>query len=208
MRIDKAIIYEARGADPGKDRFVRESPSGRMVIVIAGDAAEIPDIARELADQGVQLIELCGGLSPVWRPRVAAAAAHGVRVSSITFGIESLQAAAAYNAAFLERRPPMEAAIFLEAGADPHRDRFAREFPPQNTTFVPVPDEATGAKVAADLAGAGYGLIELYGGFSTAGAASVIEAVEGRAPVGIGSFGLDATGWLAPPQVARRPVAR
>jgi len=84
----------------------------------------------------------------------------------------------------------------LEAGADPDRDRFTKEFPPQSTTFVPVPDEATGAKVAAELAKAGYGLIELYGGFSTAGAAAVIEAVDGRAPVGVGSFALDA---ITPP---------
>lgn len=193
MRIDKAIIYEAHGADPERDRFVRESKSGRLTIIATGDPGQVPAVARELADQGVELIELCGGISPVWRPKVSAAAGNRVRVSSVTFGVESLPAAAAYSAAYLAGRPPKEAYVFIEADADPDRDRFVKTFPPQHSTFIPVPDEATGARVAADLAKTGYGLIELYGGFSMQGAAAVIEAVNGRAPVGIGSFTLEAT---------------
>ncbi|AJW28996.1 hypothetical protein Z042_26180 [Chania multitudinisentens RB-25] len=82
--------------------------------------------------------------------------------------------------------------MILESDSDPVRDRFEQAFAPQHTTFIPVPDEATGSLIAAELATSGYGLIELYGGFSAAGAAAVLEAVEGRVAVGIGSFTLDA----------------
>jgi hypothetical protein len=192
MRIDKAIIYETASADPKKDRVVRDSRSGRLTIVALSNATDIPAVARELADGNVRLIELCGGISPAWRHKVSKAVAGKAKVSSVTFGIESLPLAAAYNAAFLAGKAQREAFIFIEADADPARDRFTRTGPGQNTTFVAVPDEETGAKVAAELAGDGFALIELYGGFTSPGIAAVIEAVNGRAPVGAGSFALDA----------------
>jgi hypothetical protein len=54
----------------------------------------------------------------------------------VTFGIESLPAAAAYNAAYLAGKSQREAFIFMEAGADPVRDRFTRIGQGQHTTFV------------------------------------------------------------------------
>lgn len=191
MRIDKALIYEAEHADALRDRIVRERPSGRLTIVPIGASSEVIGVARELAAQGVRLIELCGGISPSWRPRVEAVVGDGVRVSVAAFGIESLPAAAAYNDAYMRGAPPKAAFIILDPGADAQRDRFAQVFPPLETTFIPVPDEATAAAVAKELVAAGYGLIELYGGFSSAGAGRIIEVVGGRAPVGVGGFALD-----------------
>lgn len=192
MPINKALIYDADGANSTRDRIVRESPSGRQTIVMTSDAAAIPSLARELAGQGAVLIELCGGISPVTRAKTAAAVKGRAQVSSVTFGIESLLPAAAFNKAYLEGRPPRAAVVILETGANPHRDRFDWDFAPLGITFVPVPDEAAASAVATELVENGYGLIELYGGFSTQGAAGVLEAVAGRAPVGIGSFALDA----------------
>ena len=141
----------------------------------------------------MRLIELCGGVSPRWRPLVAAAAGPGVQVGSVMFGVESLALAARFAEASADGSPPPAAFILLEPDADPDRDRFTKDVLRQRTHFVPVPDEATAARVARTLAADGIGLIELYGGFSSAGAAAVIDAVQGRAPVGIGSFSLEAT---------------
>ncbi|MCA0274773.1 MAG: DUF6506 family protein [Proteobacteria bacterium] len=196
--IDKALIYEAERADARRDRIVRERPSGRLTVVPIGASSEVIGVARELASQGVRLIELCGGISPSWRPRVETVVGDGVRVSSVAFGIESLPAAAAYNEAYLKGVPPRAAFIILQPGANAVRDRFVQAFPPLETTFVPVPDEATGADVAAELVAAGYGLIELYGGFTSAGAGRIIEVVDGCAPVGIGGFTLDQLERYAP----------
>jgi hypothetical protein len=189
-RINKAIIYEGYGAEPNKTKFVRESASGRLTIVAIGDPSESLSAAIGLVDDGAELIELCGAISPTWRAKVSEAIDGRAKVSSVTFGFESLVLAAAFSTSFHEGNPPREAFIILESDSDPIRDRFEKAFNPQHTTFIPVPDEATGASVAAELAESGFGLIELYGGFSDAGAAKVIEAVNGRAPVGVGSFAL------------------
>ncbi|WP_316734919.1 DUF6506 family protein [Pedobacter aquatilis] len=186
--LNKAIIYEGYGAKPNETKFIRESASGRQTIVAIGEASESLPAAIALVDEGVELIELCGYLSPIWRAKVTAAIGNRAKVSSVTFGYESLALAASYSASFFDGNPLPEAFIILEEGSDPVRDRFEKAFHPQYTTFIPVPDETTGAIVAEELAEAGFGLIELYGGFTSAGAAKVIEAVNGRIPVGIGSF--------------------
>lgn len=184
-----AIVYEAIGADPGRDRLVK----GELTIVPIGDPAQLADVVAGLARDGAELIELCGGISPRWRPVAAAAAGAGVKVSSVTFGIESLAAAARFNRAFLDGAPLPEAFIVMKPGADPLRDRFVISFPPQHTTFVPVPDAAAAAAVARALAADGYGLVELYGGFTGEGAAAVIDAVAGQLALGVGSFTIEAT---------------
>lgn len=193
MRIDKAIIYETLNPEAATP-LVRESRSGRQAIVGLTHVEDLPSAAKKLADQGYRLIELCGGISPAWRSKVATAVGDKALVSSATFGIESLLSAASYNANFLAGRPQREAFIIVGADADPARDRITRLSEGQNTTFVYVPDDATGARVAAELCEEGVALIELYGGFTTEGIAAVIEAVDGRAPVGAGSFALDALG--------------
>lgn len=81
-----------------------------------------------------------------------------------------------------------ETFIFLRAEADPAADRVVIEHSGTRTLLVWVPDGPAAAKVAAELAGGGVRLIELYRGFDLTSAAQVIEAVAGRAPVGVAGF--------------------
>lgn len=192
-RINKAIVYEGYGAKPNETKFVRDSESGRLTIVAIGGLSEIISTAIALADEGAELIELCGYISPVWRAKVQEAVGHRTKVSSVTFGYESLVLAAAYSQSFQEGNPLPEAFIILERGSNSVQDRFEKSYHPQHTTFIPVPDETMAASIAVELVNEGFGLIELYGGFTTAGAAKVIEAVDGRVPVGVGSFTLEDT---------------
>lgn len=191
-----AIIYEGYGAQTGDFKIVHQGSASRLSIVAIGDPAEVITAAAQLADEGAQLIELCGAISPTWRSKVNQSLAGRAKVSSVTFGFESLALGAAFSASFEQGKPPKEAFIILSPGSDPDKDRFQKAFPPQHTTFVLVPDEASGVKVASELAASGFGLIELYGGFSDAGAAQIIEAVEGRVPVGLGSFTVQETSAL------------
>lgn len=184
-----AIVYEAIGADPSRDRLVK----GELTVVAIGDPAELAAVVTRLAREGTELIELCGGISPRWRPVAEAAAGAGVKVSSATFGIESLAAAARFNQAHRDGTPLPEAFIVIMPRADPDRDGFVVSFPPQHTRFIPVPDEAAAVTVAHGLVADGYGLIELYGGFTSQGAGAVIDAVAGRLAVGVGSFTVEAT---------------
>ena len=81
--------------------------------------------------------------------------------------------------------------IYGQPGADPITDRFVIERGGQRTSLVPIPDESAAAEVALELIDEGAGLIELCGGFGLAEAARVVEAVDGRVPVGHVNFALE-----------------
>jgi hypothetical protein len=81
--------------------------------------------------------------------------------------------------------------IYGQPEADPVADRFVIERGGQRTALVPVPDESAVASVALGLIHEGVELIELCGGFGLAEAARVIEAVDGRVPVGHVNFALE-----------------
>ncbi|WP_433323207.1 DUF6506 family protein [Spirillospora sp. CA-294931] len=83
------------GADPDRDRVVREHGGGARFTTVA-----VPDIAaaeRVAAEHRVGLIELFGGFGADAVARVHAAAG-GAPVGSITYGLESMDAAAAFRA--------------------------------------------------------------------------------------------------------------
>ncbi|QDH68731.1 DUF6506 family protein [Marilutibacter alkalisoli] len=188
MKMCTTIIYDASGS--AGDRIVRQDPAGELTIALLGKGESAEATARELLKQGARRIELCGGMPAAERAKVIALADGRASVSGVTFGIESIVPVAAYNAAYLEGHPPKEAMIILQPGADPAGDRITRDLPPQHITIVFVPDEASAPKIAATLVEGGVRLIELYGGFTTSGAAAVIAAADGKAAIGVGSFAI------------------
>lgn len=58
----RAVFYEFHGGDLAVDRIIYPSPAGDVTILLAGDPTAIPPMAAKLAEDGVDLIELCGGL--------------------------------------------------------------------------------------------------------------------------------------------------
>ncbi|MEO3753688.1 DUF6506 family protein [Streptomyces sp. B6B3] len=91
------------GADPDRDRAVLDNGGGATFTVVA-----VPDIEaaeRVAASTRAGLIEMYGGLGADATARVHAAAG-GTPVGSITYGIESMDAAAAFRATTdVERHP-------------------------------------------------------------------------------------------------------
>lgn len=104
MSMSWAYIYEQPEADPVADRFVIERAGVRTTLVPVPDESAAAQVASELVDQGVQLIELCGGFTVLDAARVIEAVAARVPVGHVTFGLESVTAAAAYNAQFEEQQ--------------------------------------------------------------------------------------------------------
>lgn len=184
----KAIFYEFHEGDPAIDQVTYQNATDEVTILLVGGAATIPPLAAKLADAGVGLIELCGGLPLAFRAKVKEAVGGRTRVASVTFGIESIVKAAEFNRAFMAENPPAEACIILATGANPATDRFVRSAGPQSATFIMVGERAA-PSVARQLADQGVGLIELYGGFSDETASEVIEAVAGRSAVGVSGLG-------------------
>tara|TARA_R110002073_G_scaffold2938_3_gene19231 strand:+ start:88297 stop:88581 length:285 start_codon:yes stop_codon:yes gene_type:complete len=50
------------------------------------------EVAKEMVKEGVQLIELCGGFSPVWAGKIIEAINYAVPVGVVAYGPESIDA--------------------------------------------------------------------------------------------------------------------
>lgn len=50
------------------------------------------DVARNMVAEGIQLIELCGGFSPVWAGKIIEAIEYAVPVGVVAYGPESIDA--------------------------------------------------------------------------------------------------------------------
>jgi predicted polyphosphate/ATP-dependent NAD kinase len=88
--------------------------------------------------------------------------------------------------------------IYLGLGdEDPAVDRAVIGRGDLKTTIVAVPDRDSAVDVAVELVEAGAQSIELCGGFGTATAARVIDAVGDRVPVGAVSYGSESVFSLA-----------
>lgn len=92
------ILWE--GADPASDRIVRETKREKLTIAFVASVDDAVSVASELVEDGVELIELCGGFGMEGGAIVSRAIAGRAAVGGIAFGIESLSQAAAYKAKF------------------------------------------------------------------------------------------------------------
>jgi hypothetical protein len=82
--------------------------------------------------------------------------------------------------------------LYGHPGTDPRSDRTVVERDGLRTVLVPVPDESQAPAIALDLVDPyGVTLLELCGGFSAVDAARVVEAVQGRVPVGHVAYALE-----------------
>lgn len=98
-----ATIYADPEADPAVDRVVQvHRDGGRTTVVAAPDASTASDAAIELVDQGVDLIEICGGTPLTTAQQVEDAVGGRAAVSLVSWPFESIDGAAAYKASFEE----------------------------------------------------------------------------------------------------------
>jgi hypothetical protein len=101
MTMNWAYIYEHPGINPAVERHVVEGAGQRTTLVAVPDAAKAAEVALDLVDEGAQLIELCGGFSTAAVADVVRAVGDRVPVGHVTFSVESVPGAAAYNEAFM-----------------------------------------------------------------------------------------------------------
>ncbi|MFA9431223.1 DUF6506 family protein [Egicoccus sp. AB-alg2] len=101
--IQWAYVYEHPDTDPVADRHVVERAGLRTLLVPVPDAAMAVQVAGQLVDEGVRLIELCGGFPLPDAARVAAAVGDRVPVGHVTFAVDAIPGAAAFGGAVAER---------------------------------------------------------------------------------------------------------
>jgi hypothetical protein len=85
-----AFIYVRPAADPSIDRVEIERDGVRTILVGVPEQPAAVPAAVDLVDGGVQVIELCGILGPVWAARVIEATGGRVPVGAVSYGSESV----------------------------------------------------------------------------------------------------------------------
>jgi hypothetical protein len=78
--------------------------------------------------------------------------------------------------------------IFVAPEGDPAEHRAWVKTPQVEVLSVAVRDYAAAAALASELLKEGIQAIELCGGFGAAGVAKIVDAVEGKIPVGVVRF--------------------
>ena len=82
----------------------------------------------------------------------------------------------------------MAAFMFVAPGADPEKDRQWVRTAAVDLLTVGVADYKQAAETATRLVEEGIAAIELCGGFGNRGVALIVDAVEGKIPVGVVRF--------------------
>jgi Family of unknown function (DUF6506) len=82
------------------DRFVINRDGQETTLVPVPDESVAAKVAVELVDDGVELIELCGGFTMQDAAKVVDAVAGRVPVGWVNYGLESVTGVAAYKARF------------------------------------------------------------------------------------------------------------
>lgn len=185
-----AFLYLAAGADPAVDRVVRDGRVERSTIVAVPDAAAAGRVAAELERDGLDLIELYGGLGQ--QGAAAVLDATGGRVPVGYVGYDADGSGAGPEAGVRHR-----AIVYEETGADPAGERVVSEHGGVRTTVVAVPDAERVPPIAAQLVDEGAERVEICGALGPLPAARTVAAVGGRVPVGAVLFGAESLQLVA-----------
>ena len=87
MTLKAAFIFLAPEVDPKKDRHTVITPQVELTVVAANDYPEAEAVARELIDEGIKAIELCGGFGNKGTAKIAEAVAGKAHVGVVRFDI-------------------------------------------------------------------------------------------------------------------------
>ncbi len=84
------FIVTGSGFDPEKDTSVMQTKSFRMRTIGVATPDQGIAAAKRLVEDGVQLIELCGGFGPLWTGRIIEAIDDAVPIGSVGYGPEAV----------------------------------------------------------------------------------------------------------------------
>lgn len=85
MALKAAFIFLAPEADPATHRAEVLTPAVELTVVGVQDYAQAEQVARDLVDQGIGAIELCGGFGHEGTARIVKAVQGRVAVGVVRF---------------------------------------------------------------------------------------------------------------------------
>jgi hypothetical protein len=85
MTLKAAFIFLAPEVDPENDRQTVVTPKVELTAVAAKNYKEAERVARQLVEEGIEAIELCGGFGNKGTARIAEAVAGKAAVGVVRF---------------------------------------------------------------------------------------------------------------------------
>jgi hypothetical protein len=84
------FIVTGDGLAAPTHRMVMQSETFTMIAVGVAQPEDGVAVATALVEEGVELLELCGGFGPVWTGKIIEAVGHLIPVGSVGYGPESI----------------------------------------------------------------------------------------------------------------------
>lgn len=89
-----AYVFLSPGFDPNKQHSLLESNQSKVKLIgiELKRKEDVLQVAKKLVEEGVQMIELCGGFGPIWVTKVLEEIQHAVPVGCVMYGPEARKA--------------------------------------------------------------------------------------------------------------------
>jgi predicted Rossmann-fold nucleotide-binding protein len=87
MILQAAFIFIAPEADPAKHRSIVKTSAVHLTVVGVKNYDEAEKVAKELVNQGITSLELCGGFGSMGTAAVSKAVEHKASVGAVRFDI-------------------------------------------------------------------------------------------------------------------------
>jgi 2-keto-3-deoxy-6-phosphogluconate aldolase len=84
------FIVTGKALDPQRNRMQMRSEHFEMIAIGVTQPEEGVAVAKALVEEGVQLLELCGGFGPLWTAKIIEAIGGRIPVGSVAYGPESI----------------------------------------------------------------------------------------------------------------------
>jgi hypothetical protein len=85
MALKAAFLFVAPNVDPSVHRQTVVTPQVELTAVAVNDYAQAVEVCRQLVDEGIVAIELCGGFGHVGTARIAEAVGDRAAVGVVRF---------------------------------------------------------------------------------------------------------------------------
>lgn len=91
MTLNKfGFLFTGADLDPQIDKAIIRRGDFTAIIIGMSSPEGSESIAKELVDDGIELIELCGGFGPEWTAKIIQAIDGRIPVGSVAYGPESI----------------------------------------------------------------------------------------------------------------------
>lgn len=172
-----AFIEETEGASPETYSFTYENAESRSFVAGVNDMDMAGDLVKKLAQEGVELIDLCGAFDEERARRLRTAAEGKVEILHVNYFPQEQKKLDA-----LESFQEFGVVIVMDGVEETQNFELRND---ACNTYVRFTKDLDAAKAAAkELADQGVYFIELCSYFDEEKTKAIIEAVGGKVPVG------------------------